>query len=63
MSVASPAGAGQAVTLDGPAPPVPLAIISRDASGRATIRAVRLTTPIQIDGALGEPISNTQPVL
>ena len=61
LSVASPAGAGQAVTLDGPAPPVPPAIISRDASGRATIRAVRLTTPIRIDGALDEPIYTMVP--
>ena len=38
-----------------------LPIISRDASGRATIRAVRLTTAIRIDGALDEPIYTMVP--
>ena len=46
---------------DGPAPPVPPAVISRDASGRATIRAVRVTTPIRIDGALDEALYTSVP--
>jgi len=41
---------------DGPPPPIAPAVISRDASGRATIRAVRVTTPLRIDGALDEPL-------
>jgi Domain of unknown function (DUF5916)/Carbohydrate family 9 binding domain-like len=53
--------AGQDGTLDGPAPPVPPAVISRDVSGRATVRAVRATTPIRIDGALDEPLYSTVP--
>ena len=46
---------------DGPAPPVPPAVISRDSSGRATVRAVRVTTPIRIDGALDEALYTTVP--
>ena len=41
---------------DGPPPPVPPEIISRDAAGRATIRAVRLTQPLEIDGNLDEGV-------
>ena len=41
---------------DGPLPPDPPAIISRDASGRATIRAVLLTEPLRLDGLLDEEI-------
>src|SRR6266550_5760888 len=49
--------AGQDQTdFDGPAPPISPAVISRDASGRATIRAVRITTPLRVDGRLDEPL-------
>ena len=41
---------------DGPPPPVPPEIISRDAAGCATIRAVRLTQPLEIDGNLDEGV-------
>ena len=34
----------------GPPPPVPPATINRDATGRATLRAIRITTPLRIDG-------------
>ncbi len=44
---------------DGPAAPVAPATINRDAEGRATVRAVRLTSPLQIDGKLTEPIYQT----
>ena len=46
---------------DGPPPPVPPAVISRDASGRATLRAVRLTAPLQFDGRLDEAIYQSVP--
>ena len=46
--------AGSAI--DGPPAPVPPATITRDANGRATIRAVRLDPPLQLDGVLDEPI-------
>ena len=34
---------------DGPAAPIPPAVISRDESGRVTARAVRLDTPLRLD--------------
>ena len=39
---------------DGPPPPLPPAVISRDAAGRTTGRAVRLTSPLRVDGRLDE---------
>jgi len=51
-----------AVPFDGPAPPVPPAVISRDSySGRATLRAVRLKEPLRIDGKLDEDIYSGVP--
>ena len=44
------------VGFDGPPPPLAPEVISRDSSGRATIRAVRLTSPLQLDGRLDEAI-------
>ena len=42
---------------DGPPAPVPPEVIARDAaSGRATVRAVRLTAPLRIDGRLDEAV-------
>jgi hypothetical protein len=40
----------------GPPPPAPPETISRDDQGRATVRAVRVTTPMRIDGHLDEAI-------
>ncbi len=42
------------VAVDGPAAPIAPDVISRDAMGRATVRAVRLTEPLTIDGRLDE---------
>jgi hypothetical protein len=39
---------------DGPPPPVPPAVISRDEAGRVTVRAVRLPSALQTDGQLDE---------
>ncbi|MQA29197.1 MAG: hypothetical protein GEU82_05065 [Luteitalea sp.] len=58
---AAPASAGAPFTFDGPAAPLPPAVVARDESGRVTIRAVRLTTPIQIDGQLDEAVYATVP--
>ena len=62
---AAPGRSPSAYTLpadfDGPAPPVAPAVITRDDSGRATIRAVRVTTPLRIDGALDEPLYSSVP--
>ena len=41
---------------DGPPAPVAAASATRDAAGRVTMRAVRLTTPLRIDGALDEAL-------
>src|SRR6185295_9182804 len=41
---------------DGPPPPVAPEVVTRDAAGRATIRAVRLTSPLRIDGHLDEAV-------
>ena len=46
---------------DGPRPPVPPAVIARDASDRVTVRAVRLTSPLRIDGHLDEAIYTNVP--
>ena len=45
--------------IDGPAPPVPPAVISRDAAGRATIRAIKLSEPLSVDGQLDEDVYQT----
>ena len=44
------------LTIDGPAPPHPPDVISRDANGRATMRAIRLVEPLRVDGALNERV-------
>jgi hypothetical protein len=46
-------------------PPVPLApeALSRDAEGRATIRAVRLTALLRLDGQLDEAVYSRTPAL
>ena len=54
-----PTGAGApAIPIDGPPPPVPPAVISRD-GGQATIRAIRLATALRVDGELDEPVYET----
>ncbi len=53
MAVSSVTEAG-AVSIDGPAPPMPPAVINRDSAGRATVRAQRLRAPLNIDGTLDE---------
>ena len=44
------------VTIDGPPPPVAPAVVSRDAEGRVTLRAVRLDRPVTVDGRLDDEI-------
>ncbi len=51
------------VSFDGPAPPVPPQVVSRDDNGRVTIRAIRIGEELIIDGRLDEPIySRLEPV-
>jgi hypothetical protein len=49
------------VVIDGPPPPVAPETISRDASGRATVRAIHLTAPLRVDGRLDEEVYATVP--
>ena len=46
---------------DGPPPPAPPAVIARDASDRVTVRAVRLTAPLRLDGQLDEAVYTSVP--
>ena len=48
-------------TFDGPPPPVAPDTISRDESGRATVRAVRLEEPLRVDGLLDEAVYSEVP--
>ena len=45
----------------GPPPPVPPAMVTRDEDGRVTMRAVRLPSPLQIDGVLDESLYTSIP--
>jgi hypothetical protein len=50
------------VGFDGPRSPIPPAVIARDAAtGRVTIRAVRLTAPLHLDGSLDEDVYTSVP--
>ena len=49
--------------LDGPPPPVAPAVVTRDDSGRATLRAVRLAAPLRVDGRLDEVLYETVPAV
>src|SRR5215216_3299122 len=56
-----PIHASQTADSDRPAPPIAPAVIARDASGRATIRAVRVPSPIRLDGVLDEALYTSVP--
>jgi hypothetical protein len=43
-------------TIDGPPAPVPPEVITRVATGQATVRALRLTSPLKVDGRLDEDV-------
>lgn len=42
--------------IDGPPEPVPPAVASRDKAGRVTVRAIRLTEPLVLDGRLDDSL-------
>ena len=45
--------------IDGPLPPVPPEVITHDDQGRATVRAIKLTREIRLDGRLDEEVYKT----
>ena len=47
--------------IHGPPPPIAPEVINRDAEGRATLRAIRLDAPLQLDGQLDERVYFTVP--
>ena len=47
--------------IHGPPPPLAPEVIARDAEGRATMRAIRLDGPLQLDGQLDERVYYTVP--
>ncbi|MDA1092577.1 MAG: DUF5916 domain-containing protein [Acidobacteria bacterium] len=47
----------------GPPPPIPPAVIARDELGRVTLRAIRIDTPLQLDGQLDEAVYQEVPPL
>ena len=55
----SDSGVDQLDFLEGPAPPLPPDVVSRDDRGRTTIRAIKLTEGIRLDGVLDEPVYHT----
>ena len=48
-------------TIDGPPAPIAPATITRDDAGQATVRAIRLTAPLKVDGVLDEDVYRTEP--
>ena len=52
---------GPTVIIDGPPPPVPPEVASRDTLGRLTMRAIALDAPLQLDGALDERVYRDVP--
>ena len=42
--------------LDGPPAPVAPAVITRNAAGQATVRAIKLTSPLKVDGTLDDDV-------
>ena len=45
-----------ALPIDGPPAPVPPEVITRTASGQATVRAIKLTSSLKVDGQLDEEV-------
>ena len=58
-STLSAGGLAQLDPRDGPAPPLPPEVVSRDDQGRTTIRAIKLSEGIRLDGVLDEPVYQT----
>jgi hypothetical protein len=59
LLVLCPIARAQSVVIDGPPPPTPPLMMARDASGKATVRAIKLTEPLRVDGKLDEEVYQT----
>ena len=63
VTAQEPSAAQTGAAIDGPPSPVPPSVVARDASGRATIRAIPLTAAMTLDGRLDERLyQDTAPV-
>ena len=60
-SEVNPGASVLGVVIDGPPPPVPPEVVSRDAQGRVTMRAVRLEEGLVLDGRLDERVYTAVP--
>jgi len=47
---------GQALPIDGPPRPVAPEVLTRAASGQATVRGIKLSSPLSVDGVLDEEV-------
>ena len=56
-------GAAVLNIIEGPPPPIAPAVVNRDERRRATIRAVKLSRGIRLDGQLDEPVYATVPAI
>ena len=61
LSAMNTGGAALLAMIDGPPPPMAPEVMSRDGAGRATIRAIKLTEGIRLDGRLDEEVYLTVP--
>ena len=55
-AISTTSSVAQDIAIDGPPAPVAPAVVSRDADGRATVRAIRLTSPLNFDGRLDDEV-------
>src|SRR6185295_18958553 len=53
---AAPAEGQGTSAIDGPPAPVAPATITRDAANKATVRAIKLSAPLKVDGILDEDV-------
>src|SRR5262245_36054861 len=58
---ASDSAAQSSRVIDGPEAPVAPAVITRDDHGKATIRAIKLSAPLHVDGKLDEDVYEREP--
>ena len=57
------AGAAVLPPIDGPPPPIAPAVMTRDEQGRTTVRAIRLSEGIRLDGQLDEAVYHDVPAI